>query len=213
MKREYLLAGVHYVTKAAVVDVCRKMLGGVSALDHDFLLDLLRLHPESESKIGCGVRRFFIHSDGFGGACFWLERTDSSRTDWSFLSCLKPPTHEQQVRSAMRRAIADQAIAFVAAAFAGRDAVPCEITGAPVTRADAHVDHRPPRTFLCLVTWFLGQQGLAYADVGVMPTTDGSTATELSDPALIAAWKAWHKTHATLQITSSKANLSQGGGR
>src|SRR5690349_19967861 len=51
--------------------------------DELFLRELLDLHPEATAKIGCGVSHFTRESDGRGGRCFWLWRTDGTHSDWS----------------------------------------------------------------------------------------------------------------------------------
>jgi hypothetical protein len=210
MKKSYCLAGRDYPTKAAVTAQCRSMLDG-GPVDEVFLLDLLAMHPEYEQKVGVGVARFFVNPDGFGGRCFWLERLDGSKTDWSFRSCLTPPTHEQEVRSALRRLVMYQVLEFRDLAI--ETDARCAITGIQVTRHSAHVDHRPPKTFLSLVESFLAEVGLTYENISVQPTKDGSTTTELCDVELARRWQNFHAQHAVLQLTSARANLSQGGGR
>lgn len=211
MRREYLLGGQTFKTKTQVTAICRDMLYDRVPIDHDFLLDLLTLHQESDLKIGCGVRRFFVGPDGYNKACFWLERIDGSTTDWSFPKCLTPPTHKQEVLAGLRHAIVDQVLAFRGEAFA-RGAV-CAITGASVTVQTAHVDHKPPKTFAALVEAFLKEQHLNFADIAVESTADGSTVTELFDPAIVEAWSIFHAQEAELQLTSARANLSQGAGK
>jgi len=210
VKRTYTLGGESYATKAAVTTRCQSILYGRLPMDWQFLADVLAMHPEAEHKIGVGVARFYVDADGFGGVCFWLERVDGSKTDWSFRACLKAPTHEQEVRSALRRLIADHVVSFRDAAVA-IDPV-CAITGARVTASTAHVDHKPPHTFLALVERFLRERGLSYPDVAVRPTEDGSTVTELLDGDLAEAWRVFHAQEAVLQLTSARANLSQGQG-
>jgi hypothetical protein len=205
-----VLGGQTFKTKTQVTAACRDMLYGRASIDHAFLLDLLSLHQESDQKIGCGVQRFFTAPDGYGGIGFWLERVDGSKTDWSFVKCLTPPTHRQEVLAGLRHAIGDQVLAFRGKALA-RGAV-CAITGVPVTVRTAHVDHKPPKTFAALVEAFLKEQHLDFDDIAVESTADGSTVTELFDPAVVEAWSIFHAQEAELQLTSAQANLAQGAG-
>ena len=104
-KYTYSFGGRAYPSKKAVKDRCRDLLGltaPFSEEDSSFLADLLALHPEADEKVGCGVVRFYADGDGWGKVCFWLERLDGGKTDWSFLACLDPPTHVDEVRAAMR---------------------------------------------------------------------------------------------------------------
>jgi hypothetical protein len=218
MKKPFVLAGQAYPTKAAVKERCRELLHRSPAQtfspeEHRFLLDLLAHHSESEQKIGCGVARFCVQSDAFGGSCFWLERFDGTRTDWSFNSCLTPPTHTKEVLSAFRYLITDQVIRFRDAIFVGQNGVLCAITGVLITSENSHVDHKPPAHFLALVEQFLSVECLSYDVIRVKPAVDGSTITEFEDSALGTRWKIFHEKHAVLQIVSAFANLSQGTGR
>jgi hypothetical protein len=210
VRRTYVLGGQTFKTKAQVTAACRDMLYARVPIDHAFLLDLLSLHQESDQKIGCGVQRFFTAPDGYGGIGFWFERVDGSKTDWSFVKCLTPPTHRQEVLAGLRHAIVDQILAFRGEVFA-RGAV-CAITGVPVTVRTAHVDHKPPKTFVALVEAFLKEQHLDFDDIAVESTADGSTVTELFDPAIVEAWSIFHAQEAELQLTSAQANMSQGAG-
>ena len=49
------------------------------------MLDILSLHPESEGKIGCGVKRIFVAKHGeYPSYCFHVEREDRSVEDFSY---------------------------------------------------------------------------------------------------------------------------------
>ncbi len=203
-----------FASKKDALAVCSAILNSPSIDDagQAFLLDLIDIHPESEIKVGCGVLRFFVAADGFGGRCLWLERIDGSKTDFSFRACVSAPSHESEVRRAFRFAIKEQARTFRDLAFAAGP-VRCAITNAPLLRDACHVDHRPPQTFLLLLTLFLGAEGLTTDAVQVNPTADGDTETRLIDEALANRWRAFHASRAVLQVTSARANLSQGSGR
>ena len=140
------------------------------------MLALLEGHPERDQKIGVGVQRFFVDRDGFGGRCFWLERTDGSSTDFSFKSCITAPVHVNEVRMALRQLVTAQVMAFRDSAFAFTTTVPCAITGQLITTAEAHVDHRPPDQFFVLVERFLAECGVPVDSVAIAPTKDGATA-------------------------------------
>src|SRR5438132_1107626 len=88
---------------------CREILratpkgGEIQGVAACFLFDVLLRHPKANEKVGIGVRRFFRSGSGF-----WLERTDGTKTDFSFLKCLGSRTHRAEVLSAMRAAIEGQ---------------------------------------------------------------------------------------------------------
>lgn len=57
--------------------------------DHQFLLDLVGKHPKSTQKIGCGVKTFFKDKAVGGTSCFYVERTDGTKEDFSFPAAVK----------------------------------------------------------------------------------------------------------------------------
>lgn len=43
----------------------------------------LEHHPDSASKIGCGVADFSVRSADYGTKCFWVNRTDGTTEKFS----------------------------------------------------------------------------------------------------------------------------------
>jgi hypothetical protein len=83
----------------------------ISGAHAAFLRDLIELHPERDAKVGGGIAGFTVErNEGSNG--FWLTRVDGTRTDWSFLSCLTPPTPEMEARARVpvRSAIAGRRV-------------------------------------------------------------------------------------------------------
>ncbi|MBX3208412.1 MAG: DCL family protein [Labilithrix sp.] len=209
---KYTIHGIEFRTQKALREHCSRLLK-LPTLDADaqsFLRELLERHPERDIKVGCGVARVYIGGNDFGKRCFWIERIDGSRTDFSFISCISPPSHESEVRTAMRRHIDSQIIAFRDHAFSEGVAVACAITGQLVANEDAHIDHRPPNTFHTLVDRFLASESREIRTVAVEPTRDGVTAWGLADLELAARWSAFHAQYCDLQVVTKRANLSQG---
>ena len=56
--------------------------------DRDMLLALLERHPQAYKKIGCGVKRLYKDRTDMPTSCFWIERTDGSRTDFSYRTAI-----------------------------------------------------------------------------------------------------------------------------
>jgi len=191
-------------TEAIRIVLYRYAIGqAVNDEDSTFLFDLIQLHPEAEQKIGGGIASFSVEqNDGSRG--FWLTRVDGSRTDWSFLACLAPPTSEQEALAGFRSAIRDQIEAFRVSALARSD-LRCAVSDEALSAKNIHIDHDPP--FQDLLLGFLTQRGMQLALVGVKPTTDGSTVTELADDELRALWTEFHRTNAGLRAVTRKVNL------
>lgn len=63
----------------------------VSEGDATELAALLKRHDEYAEKVGSGIDHFEVQPapDGHAGKCFWIVRTDKSRTDFSFMHCLE----------------------------------------------------------------------------------------------------------------------------
>lgn len=162
-------------------------------------------HPEAPQKIGCGVHFFSVEqNDGSRG--FWLTRTDGSRTDWSFLSCLTPPTPETEAKAGFRTAIRPQVAAFRARFDHAQEQPRCPITDEVLTESNVHIDHEIP--FEELLDSFLRALALTLGDIKVKPTVDGSTTTELADEDLRVLWETFHQRNARLRAVSVQANLS-----
>jgi len=217
---KYEIAGEIFTSKVGVQKRCSRILSTathypaeISAQDVPFVLGLLRMHKDAAAKIGCGVRRVFIDTNEYGGRGFWLERVDGSRTDWGIASCLTPSTHREDALSAFRTLVVPQIQAFRDASFSTSDRVLCAISGVPVSKTEAHVDHRPPTTFDTLVEEFLSQCKLSWDEIKLLPHTDGATSNQLANVHVIEAWLWFHNRYAVLQITSARANLQQGAGR
>ena len=56
---------------------------------HSFLCALIALHPRAAEKIGCGIAHFTVEYALHGTRCFYLARVDGSKTDFSYLKCIR----------------------------------------------------------------------------------------------------------------------------
>lgn len=216
--------GVVFTSKKALTEKCKEYLYapimGTGA--HCFLLSLIQRHPNAKTKIGCGVKHFTVRiNQPFGTKGFWIERFDGTCTDFSYLACITPPSKENEARKAFRDAINPQIQEFKAdcfrSAFAGRGPeaqfIRCPISGTTIGRANAHVDHKPPKTFEAILQAFLKETNRKLEDIKVNPTEDGSIVTTLANEQLARDWRWYHRCEAELQLVSATANLSQGKGR
>lgn len=201
-----------FTTKKALTERCRKILHryepeeSIDAPDRDFLeLLIAGYHPDAIDKIGCGIRRMFVRRSEYGNFGFWLERTDGTQTDFSFVACISNPTPWQDFCRACRRAIADQILDFKS-----RSGPPfvCEETGAILDDADVHVDHKSPFTFDEILRGFLGWAFIDYRTIPVKPTTDGIQGCFLANESVESSWRTFHRRVAELRIVSRKVNLS-----
>jgi hypothetical protein len=95
-RQEVIVGKAVFESKAKVTERCREMLKRyrngqtINEQDSEFLSGLLERHPEAREKIGVGVKRFFKDPGPtrFTTDCFWLERKDGSKIDFSFKTCV-----------------------------------------------------------------------------------------------------------------------------
>jgi len=111
-KREsYKIAGEIFSTKLALQERIKEILYRyqdgqyLSNNDFEFMLQVLKRHPNFEIKIG--VKAFFVRQNPVykNTRCFWLVRFDGSGTDFSYQECLKPTSPEKKFFNACRVAI------------------------------------------------------------------------------------------------------------
>jgi hypothetical protein len=78
--------------------------------DEQFLLDLLELHPQRDEKFGCGVDHFEVRVNPkfVRQRTFYLVRVDRTETDFSFVKCLRSPSHRRLAMDAMRHEVSNQ---------------------------------------------------------------------------------------------------------
>lgn len=79
--------------------------------DIAFLLDLVAGHIHSDDKAGVGIARFYPnYAPEHATVCFWLERTDGSKTDFGVPACIRKIGHLN--KQSLREAVASQLAEF-----------------------------------------------------------------------------------------------------
>jgi hypothetical protein len=80
----------------------------------NFMRELLDRHRNATDKIGVGIEKIWVeqHPIFKRNRCFWLERIDGSKTDFSYIECITPPPAKRDFAAACRAAVADQIIEF-----------------------------------------------------------------------------------------------------
>ena len=56
---------------------------------HSFLCALISRHPRATETVGIGIQHFTVERAAHGTRCFYLTRVDGSRTDFSYLKCVR----------------------------------------------------------------------------------------------------------------------------
>jgi hypothetical protein len=60
----------------------------VGSKDFEELCKLIEKHPNSVGKVGNGIKRIFRGKTQHGASCFWIERMDGTKVDFSSLKCI-----------------------------------------------------------------------------------------------------------------------------
>jgi hypothetical protein len=209
----YLVNGEVFKTKAALQQRAKSILNNtvseVSEHDLPFLIDLFRLHPDAHDKFGDGdtIKTVRVRlAMPYRTKCFEIERSDRSRTDISYIECLRPSSARNWFAAACRSAVVGQIQAFKREAFATASELTCPISGDPITIETCHVDHASP-PFASIVSSFISDEGI---DIRLISITDGDGEVQclFRDPDMRSLFASYHAAHASLRVVSRRANLS-----
>ncbi len=135
----------------------------VTPEDVSFLSELLKRHPDCAQKVGCGIACIRVQRDKEWGTTrhFEIERTDGTRTDFSFLKCISGADSKMtHFKKACRSAVMQQILDFKNRCFASNQEVLCAITGEHITWYETHIDHADPWTFEIIVEKFIKGSGI-----------------------------------------------------
>jgi hypothetical protein len=171
---------------------------------------LLNRHPERESKVGCGIREFFVTPNRLKPKAIQLNirRVDSSEVDISWKRCIsgRPMAQEARLKVAMRQAIVDQIQSFKSEHYNGWGICSvCEIK--ETQRAEIHVDHFP-RTFQELVEEFLIYSPTVPNEFADCPESHAAIFRK-EDSSFAEQWSAFHQDRASLRILCQSCNLKR----
>ena len=188
----------------------------IGAIESEFLLDLIKHHPNSARKIGPGIREFFVRinwaSEGYENRCFWIRRTDDTETDFSYTECISPTDNRRKFLAACRKAIHPQIAEFRdrERQRLGEMAV-CPISGQEFRIADARVDHRHPDTFESLVERFIEERNIDVSSIEIISGKDAQLWDKIADPHIEAGWCEFHRQHARFRFLPAKINTNTDG--
>lgn len=217
------LNGINFNSQKDAINFFKEMLSRyrngqtVTGEDHDVLMALLERHPEAERKIGIGVKRLYKDKTDMPTSCFWIERVDGSKTDFSYRSAIsaKGKSLYQEFLEACRVAVQDD-LRLVKRSFfeqyGDQDGkVECDVTGERVALYESHLDHKKPLTFEVLVRTFIGANSLEPSKDMLVISQDGQVQTQFSDLGLQQKFREYHHRMAQLRIIKADRNLSLGG--
>ena len=222
MPKPVILDSFSWPTRAAAEEyfqtILRRsgyLLGDViSDVDHQqALLELLERHPDVEDKSRGGVKNFYIGRTRDGGRVnvsadaigIWIERQDGTKVDFSYITAIRQPSQEVNVKEALRFAVADIRQMYRDARFAAGTAM-SDLSGSPIeSRELGHVIYLDP-------SWHELTEGFAAGEGGWdrIAISHGSGGIQIGgavdSPDQLARWRDYHARSAAMGIaTASEA--------
>lgn len=180
-----------------------------------FMLALLKRHPKTEQKIGCGVRsiRVDLNTHWKPFRMFTVVRTDASETDFSYRACIYPTSADADFRQACRCAIVEDVLDFKRKTFDTQgnefNEVRCAVSGELVAWEEAHVDHAPPWTFRAVVEAFIQDQGIDVYAVPLAGGEDNECQHRFAETDIVERFRRFHNGRACLRVVTKAANLER----
>ena len=166
--------------------------------DVSFLTNLLSRHPKSLQKLGVGLKEFSVRKNG-NDFCFWITRIDDTSEDFSYISCISPPSIQTIQNEAFRNEIRPQIQEF--RDLSGDSSV-CPVCR--LIKTVFHVDHDCP-LFHDLVTKFNSTQ--THCNLETMKNKQDQII--FIDRNFAQLWIEYHQNFASLRIICSDCNLSR----
>jgi hypothetical protein len=214
IKFKYEINGIFFTSKKSVIRYVQEILGHyqdgeyISQEDLEFMTSLLSYHPWSYQKIGCGISRMWIEkNEGYPTRGFWLERSDGSKTDFSFYQCLENAGLLKDFKKACRKAVAPFVIDFKNKFFKDNSNPICCITNRLINKNTSHVDHISPKTFDKILSNFIELYCIDVLKVKFTEHDDSKIGIEFLDKDLEKRWIDFHNINAELRVISAEANL------
>jgi len=213
----YVVAGEFFPTQKALKERIRRVIdetplgGSVAADDYEFVRSLLDRHPDADQKVGCGVVDLEVdRAKQYDSICFYLVRSDGTRTDFSWPECITPSTAMDMFKSAARNTIAAHKMNFKVKFFTEHHRPRCPDSGEPISLGWSNVDHAGEWPFERIVTEFVAEQRI---DVEAIAFTgkrqDNTFLTEFADDNLRDAFLDYHHDRAVYEVVSPPANQAR----
>jgi hypothetical protein len=216
---KYKLGNINFKNKKQITNYIKAyknshMAGHVVEEPHrSVLLDLLKWHPRSvEFLIPDFHQDIEINTDDYGGTNFKIKVEPSVWKVFSYYTCIKAQSpqneHRSNVIKASRSAISDIVKNFKLNRIQMEDlgnVCKCAIDGNLYLVEHIHVDHDFTKiTFQRLLDDYLLSKNKTYKDIKPFDTGSGWILTGND----FIEWVAYHEKHAVLRCIHKKYNLS-----
>jgi hypothetical protein len=175
----------------------------------NFFNDLIKNHPEYDSKIGCGIDYFFIQPNVLNKKTYqtMIKRLDESIIDFSWVYCcqFKVRSSTSSLITAMRQAIAPDMIKFKREQT---ELKCCLCKASTLDYSDYHVDHNDPPFRTIRDNYTSLHELLIPSNFDSCPQTYLTVFKE-EDNIFKTNWIKYHNENCTLQILCRDCNLKK----
>ncbi|MEN8649061.1 DCL family protein [Streptomyces sp. 21So2-11] len=209
---EFWIGQRQYRTKGDAAEAVREVLYRYTVgstvdeeEDHLLLVDLLDMHHEADDKIGPGVEAFAIAPPQRGPyPGFEVIRTDGSRIDFSYKTCMKPPSQRHQVLNVMRDEVRPDTNTYFESRKTANSLV-SDQSGRSLHSSDTAVSYFRGPSFVEIAEEFAEAVG-GWDAIQLTSSTDPGLG-KFVDRALAERWRDHHQECAVLGLLSSQENL------
>lgn len=210
MSRQWLIAGKRFDSTADLKNYVENMLSRynhgayLSLWDAQFILGLLKHHPDAEEKMAGIIAGVLVHRRD-GGKGFTLHKESGELVTFSWQKCIAPPSPWTKFTRVCRKLVQPDIQLAKKKIFAETPYLKCPFTGEILTEKSCHLDHEQPFTFSVIVKNFAQEWGIVAENVIYV---HGDGFTTFRDAQLAQDWIAYHRLYARLRPVSATANLS-----
>ena len=188
---------------------------GQTLNENDFneLVELLKMHPCSETKFGAGIATIkIVKIPKFNTKAFELQRIDDSTEIFSYINCLSDGS--KRIRNiftrACRQAVQEDLRNVKLAYFqkhSKQGKVKCQETNELAIWEELVIDHRQPNTFSVIVDRFIELYQIDIQNIKYNEEIEG--VDKFEDEEIKQKFKEYHKDKATLRIVKKNLNSSR----
>ena len=179
--------------------------------DFNDVLNLLKIHPNAQEKIGVGVKEIIVDETRYKTKCFNAIRFDSSSEIFSYIKCINGDLSPlAKFSKTCRDVIADDLRLVKLSFFKGnskKGRVKCQETGKLSLWEELNVDHRQPNTFSVIVDRFIELYKIDLSAVEYIETIDN--VYSFKDDDFAEKFRQYHKEKANLRLVRKDNNLGR----
>lgn len=211
-----IINGVFFKTQSALIDHVKRMLHSavfyqqLDESDFEFMLEVLKGHPEYLQKAGCGIASIYVKPNPIFPSThgFWIVRSDGSETDFSYKECFNASTDMARFKQACRAAVEPVTMKFKSDFFEhlpSKSSI-CPYTGEDIWFTNSDVNHKSPNEFASIVAGFIEDNHIDVSSVKVNGRGEDGVCQDTFEPDMAERFVEYHNKRAQLEVISPTAN-------